>query len=311
MNMKTLEPFDFKVPANTRPWDAAVMKLNVPTDVIIRNISLSVRRQLPQHSPFEESSQHIAIVGGGWSLKDPQVYEELRELYFSQQVKLVALNGAANWLMERNLRPSMHVVMDARTGNLPFLDINIPGCKYFLASQCDAALFDAVADREVTLFHVISSDAEEERMILDEFYAKRWVQVPGAGTIGIVGVLLCRMLGFKFQHLFGIDSCYAPDGSHHAYPQSLNDAEGSADFWVAARKFRCSAWQASQADNFIKVIQHHGNHLQLSIHGDGVLAHMLKTGASLEEAKEEGCWGVDGCKASDGIEGDSRLRREA
>lgn len=273
---------NFSPPEGAKKWDSSVMKLNVPSELILENININIRKQLPQHQPYETQSQHVAIVGGGWSLTD--TFEELRELYFNG-VKLIALNGSANWLMERNLRPSIHIVMDARPENLPFIEKPIPNCKYFLASQCHPSLVDACEGRDVRLFHVISSEAEKERELLDTFYMKHWHQVPGAGTVGIVALMLVRMLGFRFQHLFGIDSCYAPDGQHHAYPQNLNDGEGSAIFWCAGRKFRCSAWQASQAENFRKVIAAHGEHLQLSIHGDGVLAHMLRTGAGLEEDK--------------------------
>lgn len=278
----------FQAPRGTRKWDNAVMRLNVPAQVILDNISSSIRRQLPQHGPHTENNQHVAIVGSGWSLNDAAVYEELRQLVFDTEkgapkTKLIALNGAANWLMERNLRPSMHIVMDAREENLPFVEKPIPGCTYFLASQCHPRLFDACEGRDVRMFHVISSEAEKEREILDEFYNKRWVLVPGAGTVGIVAILLLRQLGFRWQHLFGVDSCYAPGGEHHAFPQKLNDGEGSAIFWCAGREFRCSAWQASQAQNFVSVIKHHGELLQLSVHGDGLLAHIVKTGASLEE----------------------------
>jgi hypothetical protein len=282
------KPMAFQVPTGTRRWDSTVMKLNVETDVIHRNIRRNIQRQLPQHAPHEETAQPIALVGGGWSASEPAVFEELRMMMFdcvggAPRTKLIALNGSASWLLERNLRPSMHIVMDARPENLPFVEKPIPGCVYYLASQCDPSLFEACEGRDVRIFHVISSEAEEERKILDEFYNKRWIQVPGAGTVGIVAILLMRSLGFKFQHLFGIDSCYAPDGRHHSFPQPLNDGEGSAIFWCAGKSFRCSAWQASQAQNFISVVQHHGKLLQLEVHGDGLLAHMLKYGASLEE----------------------------
>lgn len=276
---------DFKPPEGTKKWDSSVMKLNVPTETVLNNIQTNIRKQLPQLQPHETQSKHVAIVGGGWSLVD--TFEELRTLYFNG-TPLIALNGSANWLMERNLRPSMHIVMDARPENLPFVEMPVPNCRYFLASQCHPSLIDACEGRDLRLFHVISSDSEKEREILDKFYLKHWHQVPGAGTVGIVALMLVRMLGFKFQHLFGIDSCYAPDGHHHAYAQSLNDSEGSAPFWCAGRQFRCSAWQASQADNFRKVIKAHGEHLQLSIHGDGVLAHMMRTGGALEEEDPKG-----------------------
>lgn len=273
------------VPEGTRRWDASVMRLNVKTDVILNNIRSSITRQLPQFQPHEESAERVAIVGGGWSLADTA--DELRDLYFNG-TKIVALNGSANWLMERNLKPSIHIVMDARPENLPFVEKPIPRCKYFLASQCDASLFDACVDRDLRIFHVISTEQEEERKILNDFYRERWTQVPGAGTIGIVALLLCRMLGFKYQHVFGVDSCYAPDGRHHSFAQPLNDSEGSAVFWCAGKQFRCSAWQASQAQNFVSVVKHHGDLLQLCIHGDGVLAHLLKSGADVADVFDFG-----------------------
>jgi hypothetical protein len=136
-------------------------------------------------------------------------------------------------------------------------------------------------DRDSYVFHVVSTDDELERKRLDRHYDKRWAEVPTAGTVGVVAILLCRMLGFRFQHLFGVDSCYPDDKSeyHHAYPQAWNDAEGCADFWVAGRNFRCSAWQAAQVKNFVDLIKVYGNEVSLSIHGDGVLAHILKAGA--------------------------------
>jgi len=273
----------FVAPDGTKPWDSSRMKLNVPNEVIVANILANIRRHLPQLRPHEPNAQVVALVGGGWSLEP--TFAELRDLYFSG-VKLVALNGAANWLLERNIRPALHIVMDAREGNLPFVSTPIPGCKYFLASQCHPALFDACQGRDVHIFHIVSSTSEEERQILNDHYASRWIEVPGAGTVGIVGILLMRILGFRFMHLFGIDSCYAPSGEHHAYAQSLNDGEGTGRFWCAGREFRCSAWQASQAHNFMQVVRHHGNLLQIAVHGDGLIAHMIKTGAEAQEMKE-------------------------
>jgi hypothetical protein len=100
---------------------------------------------------------------------------------------------------------------------------------------------------------------------------------------------VARMLGFRFMHLFGMDSCYSPEGKHHAYPQEMNDKEGSGRMYWAltgngesrGREFRCSTWQASQAQNFRDFIAANGNHFRLHIHGDGLLAYMMRTGATL------------------------------
>lgn len=276
-----------KPPADTTPWDRSVMSLNAQAWTVRANIRNNIRRQLPQMRAHPITQERIAIVGGGWSLRDTE--KELRDLVFSG-VNIVALNGAANWCAERNLRPAMHVVLDSRPVNVDFFRHDSKRCKYYLASQCHPSAFEALEGRDVTVFHVISTDGDAEKKRLDEYYAKRWQQVPSSGTVGIVAIMLCRLLGFKFQHVFGLDSCYAPtDRAHHAYDQAWNDAEGAAPFWVAGREFNCSAWQASQCGEFVDLLTQIGNEVCLDIHGDGALAHILKTGANaapLSSAKE-------------------------
>ena len=276
---KDYEPPESRLSKGQQPtlilWDRSNMTLNSSHANIRANVRNSIRRQLPQFRPFEENREPIIIVGGGWSLN--HTIEELRDLVF-RGAKICALNGAANWLVEHNFRPSMHVIIDSREVNTSFIKYNVPGCKYFLASQCHPALFDALEDRDVTIFHLICTKSELEKKRLDTYYRHQWIEVPTSGTVGIVSSLLCRMLGFRFQHWFGIDSCYGPDGKDHSYVQPWNSTDGYADFEFAGRKFKCTAWQASQAGEFLDMLKTCGDELVLSIHGDGVLAHLLKTG---------------------------------
>jgi len=275
-----------EIPEGTQKWDNSVMTVNVEREVIIDHITRNIQRHLPQARPHNPNVQKVAIVGGGWSLNDPKVYAELVALY-QQGTPFVALNGAASWLMERNLKPSMQVMLDARMDNVQFVETPISNCKYFIASQCHPAVFDKLEGRNVTIYHATTEDSDIERQILDDYYLGRWTKVHSASCVGVVSILLLRVLGFQFQHLFGMDSCYPPDGSyHHAYPQSLNDNEGSGDFWCSGRKFHCSAWQAAQATSFFNLVRQMGDKFFLSIHGDGLLKHMLQTGANLAKTKE-------------------------
>ncbi len=264
--------------AKSEKWDPSVMTVNVDEATLHANIAASLKRPLPQLASYAPNSQHIAIVGGGWSLED--TVNELRSLYHAPNgVKIVALNGAGRWLYERNLRPSMQIVLDAREENAAFLAEPVPGCKYFLASQCHAAVFEACEGRDVTVFHVAGEADAAMNKLFDDHYLGRWTRVPTAGTVGMVAIMLCRLLGFRFQHLFGVDSCYRPDGKHHAYDQPLNDGEGAILFRLAGdeREFLCSAWQASQVPTFIDMIRAWGSQVELEIHGDGLLAHILAT----------------------------------
>jgi len=274
-------------------WDRSVMRVNQSHWIIRKNIRHNIRRHIPQLAPCNPQPRtHIAIVGGGWSLNDPKTFEELRQLYFDG-VKLVALNGAGRWLMERNMRPSIQICMDSRPQNVAFLEEPIPGCRYILSSQCDPAMFDICEDRDVTMFHLFTEDEEGARRPdpinrrLDAYYNGRWTKIPTAGTAGIVAPILCRALGFEFQHLFGVDSCYAPTGEHHAYSQSWNDGEGAVNFETSdGRVFKCSAWQASQAQTFIDMIHVYGNQIQISVHGAGLIAHLIETASTLVIPKE-------------------------
>jgi hypothetical protein len=106
--------------------------------------------------------------------------------------------------------------------------------------------------------------------------------------VGLRAITLARMMGFRFMHLFGFDSCYSPEGKLHAYEQDWNTEGSGRMYWAMTgpngsegREFRCSTWQASQAQNFKDFLALNGKHFRLQIHGDGLLAYMLKTGAKL------------------------------
>ena len=269
-------------------WDHNEMRVNTKRFVILRNIRNNIRRQLPQlNAPYPDNPNRIALVGGGWSLD--HTLDELRALYFDG-VKIAAVNGSARWLMERNLRPSMHIVLDARPENIEFVREPIPHCKYFFASQIDPSLIDICEGRDVTLFHGVGEGSDLEIRRLDDFYEKRWVRVPTAGTVGVTSVMLLRILGFVHQHLFGIDSCYEPGTrAHHAYPQALNEAEDTAIFRIVGKEFEAATWQASQIQSFLAMMQLNGELLQhLTFHGEGMLAHVVRNGGGLPlpEVKE-------------------------
>jgi hypothetical protein len=273
---------------NPEPKDmVSGFKINTAEEVVLANIRTNIRRQLPQFNPQPDRPGQICIVGGGWSLDD--TLDEMLDVCWTRGASIIALNGAGKWLMERNIRPAILMVLDARPVTAEFVDIEIPGCKYLIASQCDPQAFEYCRDRDTYIYHVLSSKDETEKQILDDYYKGYWTNVIGGSTVGLRAITLARMLGFKFLHLFGMDSCYAPDGRHHAYPQEANDGEGSnRTYWAMTgngttkgREFRCSVWQASQAQNFRDFIAKNGKHFRLHIHGDGLLAHMLKTGAEL------------------------------
>ncbi|KKK73562.1 hypothetical protein LCGC14_2892570, partial [marine sediment metagenome] len=159
----------------------------------------------------------------------------------------------------------------------------------FLSPQCHPKVFDACEGRDVTVFHIMTFQ-EVEYAMLYAHYGDNFKCVPGGSTVGLRAISLVWYLGFRLMHLFGFDSCYAPDGRHHAYDQPWNDGEGSTDMYAelktsagtdAIKKFRCSSWQAHQVEQFFAFLKKNGDQFKLNIHGEGLLATMMNTGAKL------------------------------
>lgn len=258
------------------------MALNTPDDVILENVSSSIRRQLPQVWPHQPNDHTVAIVGGGWSITP--TFDELRGVAW-RGAKIVALNGAARWLTMRNFRPSAQVILDARTTNARFVT-PVPDCKYFIASQCAPETFRAAETAgETFVWHALSTSSDAERELLDKYYLKCWHAIPGTCCVAFRAIMLLRTLGFRRFHVFGVDSCYNDDGEHHAYEQPENNNEPTAQVSAGGRVFRVSGWQLAQAVQFMNLAREMGERkldIQLKFHGDGLIAHLVKTGAELK-----------------------------
>jgi hypothetical protein len=270
--------------------------VNTPEDVIRANIARNIRRGLPQVRKYGPNATRVALVGGGPSLLP--TFDALRQQAFAGD-KLVAVNGSYQWLLERNLKPSVMVMLDARPSNVRFLAEPVVGCKYFLASQCDPAAFDLCEreGRDVTIFHCIGDKTEED--MLKEYYDGRFCVVQcgttGGTTVMLRSIVLLATLGFFRLDVYGMDSCWLGD-AHHAYDQPENDRDrrmvvttiprlkDGQSLDALARTFVCDPWHLRQAEEFQTLVSTLGDHFALNVHGDGLLAHILRTGASLPEA---------------------------
>lgn len=261
-------------------------KVNVEDEQLLENIKSAVRRGHTQIRPDPPKADRIALVGGGPSLNNPKVFDELRQLIF-EGAFLVTLNGAYHWALERNLRPQTQIVMDARSHNARFVNPYVPRCRYVLASQCHPSTWDAVEGRsDVWIFHAAAGKDSATKAFLDQFYMGKWWGAGGGTTVATRAISLLRTLGYLRFDLFGIDSCWGPDGSHHAYTQIENDGEkrfktsiSPVDRPDLSKTFVCSPWHMKQVEDFLQVIRVNGDHFLLSVHGDGMIAHLIKSGA--------------------------------
>jgi len=249
-------------------------QLNTDPQKLKENIETNIRRDHEQVWPHIEQDTVVALVGGGPSLLD--TLDDLRE---SQKngAKVVALANTAHVLSKHGIRPSAHVILDGKPNNVNFI-VDDLDCKYFIASQCDTSVFDKLEKlgRKIYIWHAVNNDAEFQ--CLHNYYDK-WVPIAGGPTIMLRSLRLFSVLGYHKFDLYGFDSC-VKDGKHHAYDQPVADAERNVKIGLNGKEFEVRAVDIQQAMEFIKTVKAFGQNWKLRVHGDGLIEHMIRTGAN-------------------------------
>lgn len=263
-------------------------EVNVSDEGLIANINHSIRLGHPQLYSQPMRPEKVCIVGGGPSLKDtfPKLLAELRA-----GAKLLTLNGAYNFCMERNLTPSATLVLDARPSNARFVAPLLPECRYWIASQAHPDTWQAVSEaKHVGIWHAAQNGSDSPiSQILDKFYLKQWHGAAGGTTVFSRGIGLARMLGYLRFEAFGIDSCFL-EGDHHAFPQIENEADRPIKVTVApendpslSKDFITTPWMLKQAEDVMIMIQNLGDNFLINFHGDGLISHMIKTASEFTQ----------------------------
>lgn len=248
--------------------------INVSEAKIDEQVKQNILAGYKQVSPHDRQDREVVLLAGGPSMRSQ--IDKIRELR-SAGAALVTVNGAYGWAIEQDLQPSVQIVLDARPFNARFVKPLVSTCRYLIASQCHPDTLAALPMDQVLLWHTGGiSDENEALVTVNEapFYP-----IPGGSTVVLRALPLLRMLGLTRFHMFGFDSCVAED-AHHAYAQAENDNQVTIPVTCGGRTFQCAPWQLSQASEFRDLVQFMGDEMELAVYGDGLIAHMLETGAS-------------------------------
>ena len=251
--------------------------INTAEKEVKENIKHNISLGFQQAKPYPTNDIDVMIVGGGPSLE--KYTEKIRQLR-ADGVKLITINGAYKWCIDKGLKPSAMVMVDARPFNARFCKPVIDDCKYFIASQCHPSVFEGLPKDRTYIWH---TGAELVSDILNK-QSEQWWHIPGGSTVLLRAIPLFRMLGFKRFHLFGCDSCLDNE-THHAYEQKENDGDTVLPVNVGGKIFYCNPWMISQAQEFIDLIRALGEEIELEIY-EGLLHHILEIGATHANIKE-------------------------
>lgn len=262
---------------------------NTSDEILINQVNHNIRLGLRQIRPYNINPNIAVLVCGGPSLE--LMKEELIKEYWGGG-KIICVNGTYDWCIRNNIKPSMCILLDARETSVRFLEKNVPGCKYFISSQCHPKAFELCKDRDVFIWHACSG-GDREVEILNEYYFNHIYPITIGTTVGIRSISLLRMLGFNRIMIFGLDSCWLGD-KNHAYDQPENENDKLISVWLRpkdrddkAKRFLCSPWMIKQAEDFLELIKARGELFQLQIFGPGLIAEILKTGAEIQLEKED------------------------
>lgn len=258
-------------------------EINVSTeqirDNIRANLTKATREGISFLAPAITQNIEVAILGGGPSL-DRHI-DEIRTLQ-DTGTKIVTLNGSYNWAVEHGIRPSATVIVDAREFNSRFVRPVVEKCKYLMASQVHPSVLEGLPSERVYLWHVMNEATAD---LINEFCPIHYA-IPGGSTVLLRAIPLLRTLGFHRFHLFGCDSCLI-DGDHHGFAQPENDGQKVLPIMVTGGKiFWCHPWMVSQAQEFITLVCNLGDEFDMVVHGEGLLAHIINTGATIAPGEE-------------------------
>lgn len=261
-------------------------KVNNAMEEINRNIEANIRGPWIPLQPHDVNNQEVMLIAGGPSLND--FTDEIIQKR-AAGMPMVTTNGTYNWAIANGMNPSMQMIIDSREFNKRFVRPLVDGCKYFIASQCHPSVFEGLPEDRTYIWHPLNPESENKTAakILDDFY-EIWFSTPGGSTVTLRGLCLLRQLGFHKIHVYGFDSCYREE-EHHAYEQPENDYESprTLPVSVGGRVFMCDPWMFCQAEEFMKQVGVFGDEIDLDIKGDGLIAHIIKTGAELQRLEEE------------------------
>jgi hypothetical protein len=254
--------------------------INAPIEVVESQTRANIEAGWTHVTPFENQDREVVLLAGGPSMA--QHIDEIKALR-AEGCALVTVNGAYGWAIEHGMVPSAQIVLDAREFNSRFVSPQIDTCRYLIASQVHPSTLAGLPKERTYLWHSgISDECEELVMKLNGVF----YPVPGGSTVVLRALPLLRMLGYQRFHMFGFDACVLEDGTHHAYPQAENDNQPLLPVTCGGRTFQCTPWMLSQASEFRDLIQSMGDHVELDVRGDGLIAWMLKTGSDLSAAAD-------------------------
>lgn len=212
----------------------------------------------------------IYLIGGGPSLK-----ETIKEIKALDRAITVACGSVHDYLIQNGVYPTYCVVCDPDPISALYLKENSNQTIYLIATQCDDAVFDALVDKPIFMWHCYNEEFEKFVEIEVDFQA-----IGGGCTVGMRALSIAIMMGYHNIHFYGFDSCLGDDKSHHAYGFNSEEEELGKVFTVSldplgVNKYYAAGYQLAQVQHFQSFYCHYIDFFTPTFHGTGLLPAMM------------------------------------
>jgi len=237
------------------------------------NVWHNIKSGRPQITFFQPQETPIMLCAGGGSLLDH--VDEIRTNQLSG-MEVVCVGNAGHTLMEHGIKINGHVLVDGAERNRSFV-VGTRDTRYFVASQCDPSVLKALHNHKyVYLWH--AGCVADEQQDLDAHYGPgKWFSILGGSYVTLRAISLMHVLGYKWIHVYGFDSCMKEE-DHHAYSQPNADGRKVKEVEIGGKRFRAAYWMLDQATQFYESVQNQRfGEAELAIHGNGLIAAMVES----------------------------------
>lgn len=203
----------------------------------------------------------IALVSFGPSLND--TWEEIKQFKH-----VMTCSGSHRFLLDRGIVPTWHIEVDPRAHKVGLLGDPHPDTTYLPASACHPDYFKHLQGFKVLLWHIFDSAEDAERTLPHGEWA-----ITGGCSVGLRTLTLARFLGFRDLHVFGMDGCYGPSGSHTTKHPNYGEAHSVVEYGGKEYATTPSMWGAAIAT------PHEVDQLtdcDVHFYGDGLVQDMMR-----------------------------------
>lgn len=174
---------------------------------------------------------------------------------------VIALNGALRLFVAHGMAPDFWAACDPQEIVARFLEVAPAATRYLVASKCHPAVFEALHDRDVRLWHVDEDGTPAGLRTIK----------PSSSITG-TALALMRSLGWRKFQVWGWDGCFL-NGLDHAAPQPI----APIDLKVAVlgdKAFHTTPTWAHEADGAWKRLAIAD--YEVEVMGPGLIAEMLR-----------------------------------